>query len=253
MKILDDLLVTIKKFPKPYSTTIGFTKKLFLLTVIGFLSFSSCLAKDSKTPSPEQKQEEEKLLEYSGEDYERVKAIVKKIANYIGTDPNSYKISIRSAKDFNASATFGKHLTIHSSLFHLLKTEAGLATIVAHEMGHIERKHLVKGMSTSIAVGVLGGVASALTGSSLVSSASQDVSNIAVKAHSRSQERSADLFAIDLMNKLYCASPGKIEGYKLMLAKEKNVSYAGFLRTHPMAKTRLDYMITLIEDAGCEV
>ena len=239
--------------PKPYSPTIGFAKKCFLLIMIGFLSFSSCLAKDPKTPSTEQKQEEEKLLEFSGADYDRVKGIVTKIANHIGTDPNSYKISIRPAKDFNASATFGKRLTVHSSLFHLLKTEAGLATIIAHEMGHIERKHLAKGMTTAITVSIIGGVASALTGSPLVSSASQDVSNIAVKAHSRSQERSADLFAIDLMNKLYCSSPGKIEGYQLMLSKEKNVAYASFLRTHPMAKTRLDYMIELIKDAGCEV
>jgi len=247
MKILDDLLVTIKKFPKPYSTTIGFTKKCFLLIMIGSLSFSSCLAQDVKNS------QENELLVYTAQDFDRVKAMVTNIAKYIGTDPNSYKISIIPNKDFNAAATFGKQLIIHSSLFHLLKTEAGLATIIAHEMGHVERKHLAKGISTSIAASIITSTLGVLSGSPDVVKTTQNISYLAVKAHSRSQERSADLFAIDLMNKLYCSSPGKIEGYKLMLAKEKDVAYAGFLRTHPMAKTRLDYMITLIEDAGCEV
>jgi len=232
---------------KPYSTTIGFAKKLVLLIMIGFLSFSSCLAQDVT------KQQENELLVFTAKDYDRVKAMVTKIANYIGTDPNSYKISIVANKDFNAAATFGKQLIIHSSLFHLLKTEAGLATIIAHEMGHVERKHLAKGISTSIAASIIGSTLGALSGSPDVITTTQNISYLAVKAHSRSQERSADLFAIDLMNKLYCSSPGKIEGYKLMLAKETDVAYASFLRTHPMAQTRLNYMIELIKDAGCEV
>jgi predicted Zn-dependent protease len=225
-------------------------KTIFLIFFISIISYSPCFAENNSSQGSNQ---QEDLLKYTAKDYELLKSIVAKIAISIGKQPTEYKIIIRPAKDFNASATLGRQLTVNSSLFHLLKTEAGLATIVAHEMGHIERKHVIKGMTTSIATSIVGSAIGVLSGSHYGASAARDVSTIAVKAHSRSQERSADLFAIDLINRLYCASPGKIEGYKLMMANDKSGNYSSFLRTHPLPQTRLEYMIKLIEDAGCEV
>lgn len=225
-------------------------KTIFLIFFISVISYSSCFAENNTTQASKQ---QEDLLKYSTQDYELLKSIVNKIAVIIGRNPSEYKISINSSREFNASASLGRHLTVNSSLFHLLKTEAGLATIVAHEIGHIERKHVIKGMTTSVVVSIVGSVLATVSGSNYGASAARDVSNIAVKAHSRSQERSADLFAVDIVNRLYCSSPGKVEGYKLMLEKDKSGNYTSFLRTHPLPKTRLDYIIKLIEDAGCEV
>jgi beta-barrel assembly-enhancing protease len=222
---------------------------ILLIFFISVTSFSSCFAQAPMSQNSNQ----EDLLKYTAKDYELLKSIVAKIAITIGKQPSDYKITIRQAKDFNASATLGRQLTVNSSLFHLLKTEAGLATIVAHEIGHIERSHVVKGMTTAIATSIVGSTIGVLSGSNYGASAARDVSSIAIKAHSRSQERSADLFAIDIINRLYCSSPGKIEGYKYMLSQDRSADYTSFLRTHPLPQTRLKYMIKLIEDSGCEV
>lgn len=194
---------------------------------------------------------EKELLKFTAEDEQKVRNIVAQFATYIGKSPNEYKIKIKSSKIFNASAGLGKELTVYTALFHQLKTEAGLATIIAHEIGHIERKHVVKGVATGVAAGAVGLTLGALTGNSSAVRLSNSVTNTARRAFSRSQERSADLFAIDLMNKVYCSSPDKLEGYKFMLEKEKNIHYAEYLLTHPLAKDRYDYMVKLIQDAGC--
>ncbi len=196
-------------------------------------------------------EEEKELMRFTAEDEQKVRNIVAQFANYLGRNPNDYKIKIKSSKMFNATADLGKELTVYSAVFHKLKTEAGLATIIAHEMGHIERKHPAKGMATGIAAGVVGITFGVLAGSPDAIRLANSVTGTARKAHSRSHERSADLFAIDLMNKVYCSTPGKLEGYEIMLKQEKNIYYAEYRSTHPLAKNRYDYMAKLIADAGC--
>lgn len=195
--------------------------------------------------------EEKEWLKFSVEDEQKVKNIVAQFANYLGKNPNEYKVKIKSSKTFNATAGLGKELTVYSALFHQLKTEAGLATIIAHEMGHIERKHAVKGMATGVAAGAVGVTLGVLAGSANAIRLANSVTGTARNAYSRSHERSADLFAIDLMNKVYCSTPGKLEGYEIMLDKEKDISFLEYRRTHPLAQKRYDYMAKLIEDAGC--
>ena len=195
-----------------------------------------------------------KLLKtYTKEDQAKLDRIMKKFIGFIGKDAQDYKYKIISNSSFNAYATLGRKIRIHSSLFHKLKTEAGLATIIAHELGHVERKHVVKGMATSVATSAAGTALGILTGSGAAVDIFNGVSGTARKAYSRGHERSADLFAIDLMNKLYCQTPGKLEGYDEMLALAKKSKYRQleYQRTHPLTEKRLQYMKTMIIDAGC--
>ena len=197
---------------------------------------------------------EQKLLKtYTKADQAKLDRIMKKFINYIGKDAQDYKYKIISSSTFNAYATLGKKIRIHSSLFHKLKTEAGLATIIAHELGHVERKHVVKGFATNVATSAAGTALGILTGSGAAVDIFNGVSGTARKAYSRGHERSADLFAIDLMNKLYCQTSGKLEGFEEMLAIAKKSKYQQleYQRTHPLTEKRLQYMKTMIVDAGC--
>ena len=198
-----------------------------------------------------QLEEDKKLMAYTDADKKKFERIVSKLTKYIGKDQGAYKLRIKKAKNFNATAGLGKKLTVYSALFHMLKTEAGLATIIAHEMGHIERKHVTKGMAVSTLTGAAGIALAVLANNPSATRVASSAAGSANRAYSRSHERSADLFAIDLMNKVYCKSPGKLEGYKIMLEKEKDVHYAEYLRTHPLAQKRYDYMAKMIKDAGC--
>lgn len=200
-------------------------------------------------------EENKKLLIITPDQTIRFRKIVKKLTTYMGRDPNDYTLQIKESSSLNATAGLGKKLTVYSATFHKLKTEAGLATIIAHEMGHIERKHAAKGLATGVAanvIGIAGGVAlSLLTGSAAPGRLVGGATSTAQKARTRSQERNADLFAIDLMNKTYCRSAGKLEVYKLFIEQDKDSSLAVYNRTHPISQERYDYMAQMIKDAGC--
>lgn len=197
--------------------------------------------------------ENKKLLEVTPDQTVRFRKIVKKLTSYMGRDPKEYTLRIKESSSLNATARLGKKLTVYSATFHKIKTEAGLATIIAHEMGHIERKHVAKGVATGVAAGAAGLTLSLLTGSADAGRLFNGVAGTARKAHSRSQERSADLFAIDLMNKTYCKVPGKLEAYKLFIEQDKDIHYAEYRRSHPISQDRYDYMAKMIKDAGCVV
>lgn len=197
--------------------------------------------------------ETKKLLEITPDQTVRFRKIVKKLTTYMGRNPKEYTLRIKESSSLNATASLGKKLTVYSATFHKIKSEAGLATIIAHEMGHIERKHAAKGLATGVAAGAASITLSALTGSAEAGRLLNGVTGTARKAHSRSEERSADLFAIDLMNKTYCNVPGKLEAYKLFIEQDKDIHLAEYRRTHPISQDRYDYMAKMIKDAGCVI
>lgn len=71
--------------------------------------------------------------------------------------------------------------------------------------------------------------------------------------YSRGAEKEADVFAIDLMNKLYCNESGKLEFFEKNSANQKATKIDEYFSTHPLSSTRLEYLNTLIIEAGCIV
>ncbi|NQY81020.1 MAG: M48 family metalloprotease [Candidatus Caenarcaniphilales bacterium] len=173
--------------------------------------------------------------------------IVQKFTKALNRDRNYYTYNIISDPNLNAFATLGRKLTMHSAVFHRIKSEAGIAMIVAHELGHIERKHVAKNMGVRGGIGIAGAIAGAFIG---VNPAGL-VNSTAGSAYSRSLERNADLFAIDLMNKLYCKTPGKLEIFNLISKGRKESKLFAYARSHPLTSKRKAYLTALIKDAGC--
>jgi predicted Zn-dependent protease len=200
----------------------------------------------------EKKVQEDKLLVVTPEDLDRFRRIVKKLTTQLGRDPQDYRLTVKESTQLNAYASLDKRLTVNSATFHKLKTEAGLATIIAHEMGHIESKHVSKRIAAGVTANAAAITLGILSGSAGTARLLNNVTDTATSAHSRSQERAADLFAVDLMNKTYCNEPGKLEAYKIFIEGEKDINYFfQYYRSHPMSKDRYDYMAKIIKDAGC--
>lgn len=194
--------------------------------------------------------ETKELLKFTKEDEAKLDRIFTKFVTYLGKDQHDYNYQIKSSSQLNAYATLGKKISIHSALFHKVKSEAGLATVIAHELGHVERKHVIKGVAAGVATSAAASAINIFTGTSAGSLLKMPGSQ-AINAYGRSHERSADLFAIDLMNKLYCDSPGKLELFNLLTKEKKNTTFSLYGSTHPLNSKRLAYMTTLIKDAGC--
>ena len=69
--------------------------------------------------------------------------------------------------------------------------------------------------------------------------------------YSRDKERDADYYAVDLINKTYCSTPGKLEFFEKISNGQKANKLNEYFSTHPLPQSRLEYLRTEIEAANC--
>jgi len=177
----------------------------------------------------------------------RIQSMFNAFLTSIGKSPKNYTIEVVESKDINAFATLGRRIVINTELIKFIDSEAGLALVLAHELGHLERKHLVKSLLSQNTTALIkhyifrdNKVASAL-------------SYVGEMHYSRETEKDADMFGIDLVNKLYCNVPGKLEFFEKMSEKEAAGKLQEYFSTHPLSSTRLDYLREIIKAKGCVV
>lgn len=196
--------------------------------------------------------EDEKVkLKVSKTQEQEIKRIYDFFIESLGKDAADYQFQIKDSKVVNAYATLNKKIILTTGLINSLESESALALVVAHELGHVERKHVIQGISRNIfAVGL--GVVLGIFGKSQTANATYGGLNQAQsRMFSRSKERSADLFAIHMVNKYYCDVPNKLEFFENSLKRKKSNEFMKYLSTHPLSEERIEYLELLIKDEGC--
>jgi predicted Zn-dependent protease len=169
----------------------------------------------------------------------------------LGKETKDYKFEIKESEVLNAYATLGKKIMVTTGLINKLESESALALVIAHELGHVERKHVIQGISRGV-LGTALGVVLAIFGNNQTASGAYNGLNYASgKAFSRSKERSADLFAIHLVNKYYCDVPNKLEFFHEISKKRSGNLYQKYFSSHPLTAERIEYLELLIKDEGC--
>lgn len=152
-----------------------------------------------------------------------------------GTDYD-YQVHVLKDEDINAFATLGGHIFIFSGLIKLTDEPEELAAVIAHEMGHVEKRHVVSKIAKEIGVSVLFSV---LTGSDPVL-IGEIVRLTVSSAFDRVQESEADRFALMALEKAN-VSPRYISKIFRKL-KEEHVTYDDrleFLMSHPNLDKRI--------------
>lgn len=182
---------------------------------------------------------------------EEVRRIYEFFIESLGKETQDYKFEIKESAVLNAYATLGKKIMVTTGLINKLESESALALVIAHELGHVERKHVIQGISRGV-LGTALGVVLAIFGNSRTASGAYNGLNYASgKAFSRSKERSADLFAIHLVNKYYCDVPNKLEFFHEISKKRSSSLYQKYFSSHPLTEERIEYLELLIKDEGC--
>ena len=75
-----------------------------------------------------------------------------------------YNYFVNQDTSFNAFCTVGHNLSVNVGLFSLLTYEDEVAVVLAHEMGHGQKEHVVKGFRKSIPVAIGSAVLAESTG-----------------------------------------------------------------------------------------
>ena len=144
-----------------------------------------------------------------------------------------YTFQIVNDRSVNAFATMGGFVYINTGLMRLADNEAELASVIAHEIGHIAGRHAVKQMrQRAINQGLLS--ATGLDESTVVQLGVQLAVNL---PHSREDEFEADRMGLATLRRTGYAPAGMISFMKKL--QRQSASVPTFLSTHPATSDRV--------------
>lgn len=166
-------------------------------------------------------------------------------ANDISRD--KIKLHVIESEEVNAFAFPGNHLVIYTSLLSQCKDEGELCGVMAHEIAHIEKGHvmdkLVKEIGLSTLVAMIGGSQGA-------EALGQLVQVLSSTAYSRTLEREADETAVRYLMKAGMNPRGLAE-FLHNLPQEINLpDFTEWISTHPDSEERYKVINEIVDKSG---
>lgn len=123
--------------------------------------------------------------------------ITKKLIDQIGTTDYDYKIKVIENDMINAFTLPGGNIFVYSGLIKFSEHPEEVAAVLAHEIGHVEHRHVVSKLIKELGVSLLFSV---LTGGDNV--LTREIGRTALATvFDRKQEEEADSFALELLEK----------------------------------------------------
>jgi len=161
---------------------------------------------------------------------------------------NGYHVAILDSNEINAFATPGGHIYVTLALVNAAKNEEELASVIAHEVAHIQLKHSIKAIKNSrftqallvtgtAVAGTAGGMDVKQLTDVLNESFMEIVQTLVNNGYSQDQEFDADSTAMSLMAGAGYNPSGLINLLMTLGAVQKNDS--GFGKTHPSPADRI--------------
>ena len=177
---------------------------------------------------------------HSGNDITSLKRVFSKLIAGMGEKESDYTLEVVESEEINAYATLGNKMVVNTALLKSINSEAGLAFVLAHELGHIEHHHVHKSILVSAVSALFGNLFfKADTTSSKIYNGASYFHNL---SYSRGKEKDADLFAVTLVDKFYCKDPNKLEFFRRNSGVQKSGKLLEYFSTHPLTSTRLAYL-----------
>lgn len=159
-----------------------------------------------------------------------------------------YKFYVIDSPIVNAFAIPGGYIYMSRGLLALANSEAEVAAVLGHEVGHITARHSAERMSQGLLVGLGAAVLSAATGSSAVSQAANVGGDLYIKSYSRGQEHQADELGVRYLSRATYDPYAMAEFLKNLdaqtkldqqLAGKSAQSEFNYFSTHPVTTDRI--------------
>ena len=163
-------------------------------------------------------------------------AVGKRLQGQIPTSEYDYNITVLDNPQINAFTIPGGNIYVFSRLISFCDSPEQLAAVLAHEMGHVEKRHTVDRLAREFSLSVLFSI---MTGGDTVL-LSDLYQTLISSGFSRSQEKEADQFALNLLEDA-SISPKSIASFFRKLNRE-NLAYdekIELVMTHPHNNSRI--------------
>ncbi len=158
------------------------------------------------------------------------------------------RVHLTPSSDLNAMALPGRNIVVFNGLLEQAETENELAFVLAHELGHFANKDHLRGLGRALVFVFL---AASLFGneSAVTEVATNSLLSVEMK-FSQSQERMADLYALDLVNRKYGHVAGVDDFFRKMAAVEEKGRFSYYFATHPYPLDRIEALQEAIKKKG---
>ena len=149
-----------------------------------------------------------------------------------------YRVYIENSPVENAGALPGGNIIMYSALINGAATENELAFVLAHELGHYRGRDHLRGLGRGLVMVVL---SAALAGSdsSVTEFLTTSLTGVEMQ-FSQAQESSADIFALNLLNRRYGHSGGATDFFKRLSEGYRSGAFEKFFSTHPVPPERVE-------------
>ena len=198
----------------------------------------------------------------SGTDAQRVKRIGGQLATAIERylQQNGYanqynftwEFNLIQSNEINAWCMPGGKVAVYAGILPVTQTDAGLATVMGHEIAHAIARHSAERMSQELAQQAGGSLIGAATNSksaAVINSLYGIGGQLAMLHYSRGQETEADRLGLTFMA-MAGYNPNEAVGFwQRMAAQNKGGSPPEFLSTHPSDATRIAGIQAAIPEA----
>ena len=162
---------------------------------------------------------------------------------------NGYYVAVLDSDEINAMATPGGHILITRGLLKCTSNEEELASVIAHEIAHIQKQHSISAIKTSRFKDLSLDIASFAIEesdsdeakfflSAFGDSVEDVVSSLVLNGFSQEQEFEADAYALELLNNAGY-NPHSIVNMLKTLEQNQANHKRGFVKTHPEPKKRI--------------
>ncbi len=171
-----------------------------------------------------------------------IEIIATRLLDSIGLTDYDYHLHVVESDQVNAFTIPGGNILILSGLLDFAESPEEVAAVLAHEIGHVEHRHVVQNLIKEFTLAIIFAV---LTGGDAIML--QELSKTVLStAFSRKAEEQADTYALDLMIK--CGMrPSALASFFRRLSREKG-SYTEELEvfmTHPHNNARIKKAMTV--------
>ncbi|MDH3217909.1 MAG: M48 family metalloprotease [Gammaproteobacteria bacterium] len=166
-----------------------------------------------------------------------------------------FTFTVLDSPDINAFALPGGYVYITRGIMAYLASEAELAGVLGHEIGHVTARHSVRQQSGQIASGILSILITAATGSQSLGNLSNQLGTGLIRGYGREHELEADRLGAEYLHKSGYNPETMLdvvgvlkdqEIYERALAARENREpniYHGVFSTHPRNDDRLQTVV----------
>ncbi|MBT8765677.1 M48 family metalloprotease [Metapseudomonas boanensis] len=186
-----------------------------------------------------------------------VQQVGQRVARHSHRSNLDYRFTVVDSPDINAFAVPGGYIYIHRGLLAYLNSEAELAAVLGHEVGHVTARHSVQQQSQSTAWNIFGQAVAIGTGVGAAGDLTNVLGTAFVRGYGRDMELEADGLGAQYLERSGYDPQAMIEVVKVLKnqedfardqAKRKGQApppsgYHGIFDSHPDNDTRLQQVV----------